>query len=46
LNDLFELATGLRWVDGIRICGRSFPVIHLPTGKMGANYVPFFAFTV
>src|ERR1044072_5618190 len=46
LNDLSQPAAGLRCVNAVRIGGRTFDVIDLPSGKVRATDVPFFTFSI
>src|SRR2546426_5055428 len=46
LDDLSEPPAGLRRVQPIRVDGRAFQVIDLPTGKVRAAHVPLLTFAV
>ena len=43
LNDLPEPAAGLRRIQAVRIDGRSFEMVHLPSGKMWTADIPLLA---
>src|SRR5262252_3925329 len=46
LDDLPEPAAGLGCVDAVRIGGRSFQVIHLPSREVRTVNLPVFAFAI
>src|SRR5215213_2514299 len=46
LNNLTKPAAGLRRVNAVRVRGRTFHVINLPSGKMRTTNVPFFPFSI
>src|SRR6185503_1643931 len=46
LNDLAKPATRLRCVNAVRVNGRTFHVVNLPSGKVWATYVPVLTFSI
>src|SRR6185503_18489859 len=46
LNDLTKPAAGLRCIYAVRIHGRTFHVVNLPAGEVGATNVPFLTFSI
>src|SRR2546426_6498633 len=46
LYDLPKPAAGLRGIDAVRLNGRAFEMVHLPSGKVRTSDIPLFALSI